>query len=223
MAHPLLALMQQAFHFRLSLVMAGLVGASSAAVAHPHVFVTAKAEVMFEAGAIAGVQNHWTFDEYYSAMAIDGLDTNKDGIYSREELAELAKVNMDGLKEFAYFTYAKLGETALTFGAPQEPWLEHANGVLTLHFKLPLAKRLEPKAVGFNFAVYDESFFIAFDFAKGSAVTLTGAPAGCTVAVGAVEPSGDEKTLAGAMSQSLGGGAMGARAVSSATVTCAKT
>ena len=34
-------------------------------------------------------------------MAVEGLDTNKDGKYSREELAELAKVNVTSLKDFA--------------------------------------------------------------------------------------------------------------------------
>ena len=47
----------------------------------------------------------WMFDEFYTAMAIEGLDKNKDGVYDREELAELAKVNIEGLKDFAYFTF----------------------------------------------------------------------------------------------------------------------
>ena len=45
-------------------------------------------------------------------MAIEGLDKNGDGKYDRQELSELAQVNIDGLKEFNYFTVAKLGTTS---------------------------------------------------------------------------------------------------------------
>jgi ABC-type uncharacterized transport system substrate-binding protein len=206
----------------IAVLIAGWLTQTGVAHAHPHVYVTAKAEVVFDKGAVAAVQNHWTFDEYYTAMAVEGLDTNKDGIYSREELADLAKVNMDGLKEFDYFTFAKLGENTLKFGAPQDAWLEHKNGELTLHFRLPLATPLDRAASGVNFALYDPSYFIAFDLAKGDAIGLSGAPEGCKVTVGAAEPTPDEKTLTGAFSQSLGGGSMGTGAVKSATVTCAK-
>ena len=43
-------------------------------------------------------------------------------------------------------------------------------------------------AEGFNFSVYDETFFIAFDFAKDNPVKLgEGAPQGCTATVGVPE------------------------------------
>ena len=76
------------------------------AAAHPHVWITVETTLMYDQGAFSGLRHKWTFDQYYTAMAIEGLDKNKDGKYDREELAELAKVNIDGLKEFAYFTTA---------------------------------------------------------------------------------------------------------------------
>lgn len=99
--------------------------------AHPHIWVHVRTTVLYENGAITGFRHAWIFDEYYSAMAIEGLDTNKDGKYSREELAELAKVNIDGLKEFGYFTAPQLGTQALAVSAPKEFWLEHAPKVKT--------------------------------------------------------------------------------------------
>ena len=50
----------------------------------------------------------WTFDEFYTAMALQGLDTDGDGKYSAEELKPLAEVNVNSLKEFDYFTYLHL-------------------------------------------------------------------------------------------------------------------
>ena len=103
----------------------GLSGSAMPAMAHPHVWVTVETTVLFDQGSIAGLRHKWTFDELYTAMAVEGLDTDKDGKLSREELAELAKVNIDGLKEFAFFTFPKLAGQDLALGDPRDYWLEH--------------------------------------------------------------------------------------------------
>lgn len=179
-----------------SLVL-GLAGAALPARAHPHVFVTTSATVVIENGAITALDHVWTFDEFYTAMAIEGLDTNKDGKYSREELAELAKTNMEGLKEFQYFTYPKLEKSDLKVADPTAYYLEHKDGVLSLHFRLPLEKPVLTEAKGFNFTVADPSFFIAFELAKPDPVKLSAnAPKGCKVAVvDAAQDNPDTKRL----------------------------
>jgi ABC-type uncharacterized transport system substrate-binding protein len=116
---------------------AGLVLGESRAQAHPHVWVTMKETVLYDKGTITGLQQAWTFDEFYTQQAIEGLDKNGDGKYDREELKELAQVNIDGLKEFAYFTVAKLGDTELKFKPPVDYWLDYSDQkILTLHFNL---------------------------------------------------------------------------------------
>ena len=109
----------------IAVLWCGLAGCARA-VAHPHVWVTVETTVLFDNGSITGLRHKWTFDEFYTAMAVQGLDTNNDGSYSREELAELAKVNIEGLAEFGYFTHAKLGVAPLTFTAPKDYWLDYA-------------------------------------------------------------------------------------------------
>lgn len=100
--------------------------AAPAARAHPHVWITVESTVLFEQGSIAGFKHKWTFDEFYTAMAIQGLDTNNDGNYDRNELAELAKVNVDGLREFQFFTHAKLTDHPLEVGDARDAYLEYA-------------------------------------------------------------------------------------------------
>lgn len=199
------------------------------AVAHPHVWVTYQTTVLYDKGAISGFEHVWTFDDMYTAMAVQGLDTNNDGIYDKAELAELAQVNMDGLKDFDYFTFPKLGTAALTLAGPQEAWLEHTNGILLLHFKLPLSQPVLAEAEGFNFSVHDPSYFIAFDPEKTDALKLSaGAPEGCKVAFGEVksDPESAElkaKLLDNAFAQELGQTQdIGAGFSTTATVTCAK-
>jgi ABC-type uncharacterized transport system substrate-binding protein len=107
--------------------VAAMLTAGPSAQAHPHIWVTVETTLQFDKGTVTGIRHRWLFDEYYSTMAIQGLDTNNDGIYDRKELAELAKINIDGLKEMGYFTSAKLGEQALTFSEPKDYWLEHVD------------------------------------------------------------------------------------------------
>lgn len=167
----------------LSLALALAALAPRPAHAHPHVWVTYETTVIYERGAVTGFLQKWTFDEMYAAMAIQGLDANNDGKYDRKELAELAQVNIDGLKEFDYFTFPKLGDTPLKLADPKDYWLEYTNGQLSLHMTMPLDQPVLAEAEGLNFAVYDPSFFIAFDPAKDNPVRLANAPAGCQATI----------------------------------------
>jgi ABC-type uncharacterized transport system substrate-binding protein len=178
---------------------------SSAASAHPHVWVSVKETVLYKDGAITGLQEAWTFDEYYTAQAIEGLDKNGDGKYDRQELAELAQVNIDGLKEFDYFTYAKLGEKDRKFKPPQDYWLDYSDKhILTLHFTLPLEQPVLASASEFSFSVYDPSYYIAFDLDEHDPVKLgAGAPAGCSASVH--DPLDDENSETKRLNQAFSG------------------
>lgn len=179
-----------------------LAGSAVPAAAHPHVWVTVETTVLYEGGAITGLQHKWTFDDMYTAMAIQGLDANGDGQYSREELKELAQVNIDGLREFGYFTVAKLGKAPVNAKPPVDYYLEYKDGLLSLHFTLPFAEPVLSDAPDFNFAVFDESFFIAFDFEKEDPVKLAGAPQGCAANIGIPE---NELAELQALNESFGG------------------
>jgi ABC-type uncharacterized transport system substrate-binding protein len=179
--------------------------ASLPARAHPHMWVTVQATVLYENGAFTGISHTWTFDEYYTATAIEGLDKNDDGKYDRSELAELAKVNVDALKDFDYFTFPTLAGQAVKLGPPTpDYWLEHKDGLLSLHFTVPFASPVLADAKGFAFSIHDPSFFIAFELAKGEkAVQLgAGAPKTCSAKMDA--PEQRDTAAIGPMSQ-LGG------------------
>jgi ABC-type uncharacterized transport system substrate-binding protein len=196
------------------------------ALAHPHVWVTVTTTIVYENGTITGLRHNWSFDDAYTQMALEGLDKNGDGKYDREELAELAKINIEGLKEFDYFTFAKLGTQALKFGPPKDAWLDYTNKVLTLHFTLPLEQPVLADAPGFTFQVYDPTFFIAFDLANDNPIKLSEhAPQGCKTAVEVPkEDAAQQQSLSQAFSEQLGGAAanLGGSMAKTISVTCAR-
>ncbi len=176
----------------------------SPAAAHPHVWVVVRDTIVFKNGAVSGVQHSWTFDDAYTAMAIEGLDTNNDGKYDRAELQPLAQTNIDGLHEFENFTYAHAGDKKLAFSAPRDYWLEYPDGKLTLHFYLPFAEPIQAPVSELKIKVEDPSYFIAFEFAKDNAVALSdGAPKTCSASLGKGEVNPDDQALAEAFATEM--------------------
>jgi ABC-type uncharacterized transport system substrate-binding protein len=160
------------------LLAAGLTLAAGAAEAHPHVRITATSELIYaEDGSITGVRHAWTFDDMFSAYAVQGLEGKTKGAYSREELAPLAQTNVESLKEYAYFTFARADGKKERFREPVDYFLDYKDTVLTLHFTLPLKNPVKPKQLVLE--VFDRSFFIDFQMAKDNPVKLVGAPTGC--------------------------------------------
>ncbi|OJX52536.1 MAG: hypothetical protein BGO81_16735 [Devosia sp. 66-22] len=161
------------------------------ALAHPHIFVDAKATITFDdAGQVTGVHNSWTFDEAYSAWAVQGLDANLDGVVSREELQPLADDNMQGLSEYEYYTYAGEGPDNLKFAFGSNPTIDYVDGRQTLNFDVALD---HPYAIKdrLELAINDPEYYVGITFANMAAVTLVNAPDNCSLMLLDPEPMSD--------------------------------
>src|SRR5436305_10871568 len=156
--------------------------AAGKAQAHPHVWVTMKSELVYAAdGSATGVRHAWTFDDMFSTFATQGLDSKEKGKFTREELAPLAQVNVESLKEFDYFTFARVNGKKADLDPPADYWLEFTDGLLTLHFTLPF--KTPVKAQNLDVEIYDGTFFVDFSFAEKEPVALVGAPQACKLAI----------------------------------------
>jgi len=163
------------------LLLAGALAlGSGTAQAHPHVWITATSELIYAPdGSITGVRHAWTFDDMFSTYALQGIETRTKGVYSHEELAPLAQTNVESLKEFGFFTFAKADGRKQKFEQPVDYFLEYKDTRLTLHFTLPLKTPVKPKQLALE--VFDPEFFIDFTFADWDPVRLVGAPSACQV------------------------------------------
>lgn len=152
------------------------------AQAHPHVFIESRTEVIINSKhQITGFRHHWVFDKQYTSFALVGMDVNKDGKYSKEELAPLAKENIESLHEYGFFTYPRQNKKDLPLNEPIDAQLSYENDILVLNFTLPLKEPVSILANPVKLGVYDPEFFIAFlePKDKSPVVMAAGAPKNC--------------------------------------------
>jgi ABC-type uncharacterized transport system substrate-binding protein len=168
--------------------VAAAMGCAVPAVAHPHVWVEAREQVLFDqAGKVEGIRNDWVFDEMYSAFAVQGL-AKPGALATSAQLAPLAKTNVESLKEFDYFTFAKSDGRKVVFAPPKDYFLEERpDKRVVLHFTLPLATPLKPGRY-MSLQVYDPTYFVDFELAAKDPVQLAGAPSGCSKSVLGANP-----------------------------------
>ncbi|WP_243374569.1 DUF1007 family protein [Microvirga solisilvae] len=172
----------------LTLCLAALLTAFSLpAFAHPHVWITAKAEVVFTDGKVTGIRHHWVFDEAYTAYVTQGLDKNNDGQFSPEELQDLATENAASLNEFEYFTTLKVKGKAQVFDEPREARMVMEGKQVAMSFLLPL-KSTAPAGGTLAIEIDDPTLFVYFSLADQSSVTLASAPQGCITSIAKAKP-----------------------------------
>jgi ABC-type uncharacterized transport system substrate-binding protein len=154
----------------------GLLASATTASAHPHVWITMTGEVVYAPdGSITGVRYAWTFDDMFSTFATQGLESKQKGVFTRDELQPLAKVNVE------------------------EYHLEFSNSLLTLHFLLPFKAPVKAKSL--DLQVFDPSYYVdfAFDDKAQPPAKLVGAPAQCKLTIG--KPQEMDAKLAQQLSQ----------------------
>ena len=193
------------------LAAAVLAGFARAAAAHPHVWATVRSEILFGPDhRITGVRHAWTFDEFYTAMAVEGLDVNKDGVYSKEERCSRWRRSMSSRSRTSTISPSCISARTRSRCRSRSRWIIRSNTTRPCSpctSPLPLETPLDPKAQQVSVDVYDPSFFVAFGFATDAPVKISGTPApGCAAEVEKPDPEGeaDAKALSEAFFSQLG-------------------
>ncbi len=140
------------------------------ASAHPHVWIDMRVTALLDdSRRLTALRINWTFDEFYTAFALDGLKKNAKGEYDPAALADLARVNLTDLAAYSYFTHIFAGNSELAPAPPRDGKSSYKNGQLTLDFVLPLKT---PQATPVSFRIYDPTYYIAIDYVKPDPVSI---------------------------------------------------
>jgi nickel/cobalt transporter (NicO) family protein len=152
------------------------------ALAHPHAWITLRSEIVInDKGLMTGVAQEWLFDDAYAQIALEGLDADKDGIFSEAEIKPLTEENIQSLREFDYFTTVRQNGAKLAIGDVTKARQIFKDQQLILYFEVPLTTPVDPKASAIQVKVYDPDFFIAYDYAADRPFGVSGTlPSGCT-------------------------------------------
>ncbi|MDB5500344.1 MAG: hypothetical protein JWR89_246, partial [Tardiphaga sp.] len=95
--------------------------------------------------------------------------------------APLAQTNVESLKEFGFFTFAKAEGKKQRFLDPVDYYLEQKEGALVLHFTLPFKAPFKTRELALE--IYDPTFFVDFALQKTDPIRLVGAPVACKTAI----------------------------------------
>jgi ABC-type uncharacterized transport system substrate-binding protein len=157
-----------------------------AASAHPHVFVDATIEVIFDdQNRATGLRIGWTYDDLFSLMIIEdrGLDPDYDNVLTDAATAQLAGFDMQWDVGYPGDTYALMAGQPLVLSGPSEFTGSYADGKITSTHLRIFATPVEIGADPLVVQVYDPTYYSSYTII-GTPV-LTGA-VGCTGVV--VEP-----------------------------------
>lgn len=77
--------------------------------AHPHVFINAQVQVVFDENGLKGLKINWIYDPNFSYQIISDCDMDFDDSFSEDEIKDVYKYYFEQLEKYNYFIKIKLG------------------------------------------------------------------------------------------------------------------
>lgn len=178
-----------------------------AAPAHPHVFIDAGLEFIFDAERrLAAVQVVWVYDEFYSLMAVAdyGMDPGFTGTLTDAERAELAEIYSGWVPGFEGDLYLRAGGVPVALSGPLDTLADLRDGRIVIAHRRALVDRIEVGSEPVIAKVYDPSYFT--DYTIAITPRLRGRD-DCTVTVIPPDFAHAAEMLSAALSEMLAEGA----------------
>lgn len=174
------------------LVSCLLTGGTGPALAHPHVFADARMEIVGSAdGTLASVRNIWRMDELFSTSVVLDYDKNRNGVLDDDELQAVGDTVKESIAEWRFYTFVRTaGGRLVAMQPPAEIRALYQEGQLLLFFEMKTAEPVDLKTGTLAVSNFDETFFVAFDFADEKSFDLVDMPPSCRKTM--VVPDEDE-------------------------------
>ncbi len=174
---------------RLAVILSCLVG--TPALAHPHIFIDAGLELIFDAQEqLTHVRVTWEYDEFYSLLITEdySLDSDFDGNLTPSEEAVLAGFDANWVEGYDGDLKITLGGQTLTLSGPNDPTAKMENGrIRTTHLRDVEGTPQLGGAI-LSAKMFDRTHYTAYEITRP--VTLNGAD---MCALEKIEPNLDEE------------------------------
>lgn len=171
-------------HYRAAAGFTALLALQAPALAHPHVFIDAAVELdVADNGDLRSVRHEWTFDDMYSAFAVQGLPREK-GAPTEAALAKLAEEIIEKLDDVDHFTKAQAEGHELQVTGVRDARAIYDNGRLRLSFTLTL-RAIGGAADYVRVQVFDPQYVVAVTVKD---TVLVRGPAHCRHALTGPQP-----------------------------------
>ena len=155
--------------------------AATEARANPDVWVETTITVAFDEQRVSGLDFSWTFDDLYSAHAIQTYDLDGDGTLNPPEVRNLRAETFDPLWLAGYFVHIWSGEEQYEgldvhrFAAR----IERAR--IVYEFSVGVTPPLDPRTEPMTVSLFDRENFIDFSFSDSPFLLVSGEMTpGCT-------------------------------------------
>jgi ABC-type uncharacterized transport system substrate-binding protein len=158
------------------LALVAILGAATDTSAHPHIWIDTVVTFVFDRGKVVSLRLEWTFDEFYSDVLLDGLDTNKKGRLDEKAVKELYERDFATLKDSEYFIHLRLGGKKLPIREVSDFSATVLKGRVVFRFTVRLPSPVDPAATAIALGVYDESYFVDVAFAEEHPIRFEGSP-----------------------------------------------
>lgn len=152
-----------------------LLATTPSAFAHPHVWIDANAEFVFEDDKITAVHVHWLFDDLFSMAMIDEFDQNHDTRFFGDENNAVHDNAFAALAEFSWLTHLRKNEELIPFAGATDFVADITDDRrVSYDFKLTLETPLDPIQDAISLSVYDAEYYIDVAYKQIDPVVFSG-------------------------------------------------
>ncbi|MBU2591221.1 MAG: DUF1007 family protein [Nitrospinota bacterium] len=162
---------------RLTILLTFLVPLCEHALAHPHVFIEQKIEIIFGKQGIEGFNINWQFDEMFTSMIIGDYDKNSNGILEENEVIQIEKEAFSNLSDFSYFTFIKIDGKVFKIKSIKNFSVSLNNNKLVYNFFIPCSVTATNDFQHIIIDSYDPSYYSTIIFDNNRLASLNNSKA----------------------------------------------
>jgi polyphosphate kinase len=145
--------------------LAGLLALGGPAFAHPHMFVDAGLQLIFDDdGRLAALRIVWAYDSYSSLLTFEDmeLDPDYDGVLTEAELDRLRGFDGNWVEGYDGDIVALHGDGPVALGPPGDWTVTVQDGRIVSSHLRPVPDRPDPAAAEIVLRVFDPTYYTAY-------------------------------------------------------------